>query len=171
MWKQNRPRIELESTFLERIMILLTAVIYMIWVGWLTFQWPSLPTQLPAHFDIYGEVDRWGSKYELLTLPIVAGVLALGMIWLRKKPEWHNYPINITEENAPFYYRLSRNLLVIISFVIVAGFAWISWDVIQIAQGGSAFLSSWFLPLFLIGMFGPVIYYVYKIFRYQSKNK
>jgi uncharacterized membrane protein len=33
-----------------------------------------LPDIIPVHFDIQGEVDRWGSKYELLILP---GVLAL----------------------------------------------------------------------------------------------
>ena len=33
-----------------------------------------LPDIIPVHFDIHGEVDRWGSKYELLILP---GVLAL----------------------------------------------------------------------------------------------
>lgn len=33
-----------------------------------------LPDIIPVHFDIHGEVDRWGSKYELLILP---GALAL----------------------------------------------------------------------------------------------
>ena len=33
-----------------------------------------LPDIVPMHFDIHGEADRWGSKYELLILP---GVLAL----------------------------------------------------------------------------------------------
>ena len=33
-----------------------------------------LPDIVPMHFDIHGEADRWGSKYELLILP---GALAL----------------------------------------------------------------------------------------------
>lgn len=123
MWKQNRPHVELASTFGERLFLVMTVSIYIIWVGWLIIQWPSLPAELPAHFGIDGEITRWGSKWELLILPGISGLLGFFMIWLRKKPEWHNYPVNITEENAPFYYRLSRHLLVFISFVMVAGFA------------------------------------------------
>ena len=36
-----------------------------------------LPDTVPVHFDIAGEVDRWGSKYELLILPA-----ALALIWV-----------------------------------------------------------------------------------------
>ena len=28
-----------------------------------------LPDQIPAHYGISGEVDRWGSKYETLIFP------------------------------------------------------------------------------------------------------
>ena len=35
-----------------------------------------LPDIIPVHFDIQGEVDRWGSKYELLLIPAV-----LTLIW------------------------------------------------------------------------------------------
>lgn len=171
MWKQNRPHIELESTLFERLLIILTIGIYIVWVGWLAVQWGSLPAQLPAHFGIDGEITRWGSKWELIMLPVISGVLGFFMIRLRKKPEWHNFPVNITEENAPFYYRLSRNLLVWITFVIVAGFAWLSWDVVQIARGHSPFLENWFMPVFLTGIFAPVIYFFIQMFRYQSKQK
>lgn len=171
MWKQNRPHIELESTPVERLLITLSISIYVLWIGWLVWTWPTLPAELPAHFGLEGEVNRWGSKWELLMLPGISGILGAVMLWLRNKPEWHNYPVNITEENAPFYYRLSRNLLVWITFVIVVGFAWISWDVVQIATGKSALLNGWFMPLFLTGTFAPIVYFFYKMFRYQSATK
>lgn len=171
MWKQNRPHVELESSFGERLFLVMTVSIYIIWMGWLIIQWPSLPAELPAHFGIDGEITRWGSKWELLILPGISGLLGFFMMWLRKKPEWHNYPVNITEENAPFYYRLSRHLLVFISFVMVTGFAWLSWDVVQIAKGESPFLEDWFMPLFLTAMFAPIGYFFYKMLRYQAKNK
>ena len=31
---------------------------------------PFVPDQIPAHFDLAGQVDRWGSKYELFLLPV-----------------------------------------------------------------------------------------------------
>lgn len=29
------------------------------------------PDRIPAHYNIRGEVDRWGSKYEMLILPVI----------------------------------------------------------------------------------------------------
>ena len=34
-----------------------------------------LPDIVPMHFDIHGEADRWGSKYELLILPAVLALM------------------------------------------------------------------------------------------------
>ncbi len=38
-----------------------------------------LPDVIPVHFDIYGIADRWGSKYEMLTMPGV--MLAMLAFW------------------------------------------------------------------------------------------
>lgn len=38
-----------------------------------------LPDTVPVHFDINGNVDRWGSKLELLILPVVLIVCAFSM--------------------------------------------------------------------------------------------
>ena len=35
------------------------------------------PDTIPVHFDINGVVDRWGSKYEMLILPVLAIVSAV----------------------------------------------------------------------------------------------
>jgi uncharacterized membrane protein len=43
-----------------------------------------LPDQIPAHYNLAGEVDRWGSKYESLILPIMALMTGLFMIWITK---------------------------------------------------------------------------------------
>jgi uncharacterized membrane protein len=40
---------------------------------------PSLPARVPAHYGITGEVDRWGSKYETLTMSGIMIVLLI--IW------------------------------------------------------------------------------------------
>lgn len=41
------------------------------------FVLPFLQDSLPAHYDMSGNVDRWGSKYEQLILPIIIIVLTL----------------------------------------------------------------------------------------------
>lgn len=41
-----------------------------------------LPSQIPAHYNFQGEVDRWGSKYEVMIMPILILILcgAMGIL-------------------------------------------------------------------------------------------
>ena len=36
-----------------------------------------LPDKIPAHYNFTGEIDRWGSKYEIFMYPIVVIVMAI----------------------------------------------------------------------------------------------
>lgn len=38
---------------------------------------PFLNDRLPAHYDLNGKIDRWGSKYEQLIIPLLIVVLSL----------------------------------------------------------------------------------------------
>lgn len=42
------------------------------------------PERIPAHYNIRGEVDRWGSKYEFLILPFLNIFFGLFMAWLAR---------------------------------------------------------------------------------------
>lgn len=51
-----------------------------------------LPEKIPAHYGFDGQVDRWGSKYEALLLPIINllfGYFMLGNAKLAEKREEH----------------------------------------------------------------------------------
>lgn len=41
---------------------------------------PYLPDQVPGHYNIHNQVDRWGSKYEMLITPAITIVFGLGML-------------------------------------------------------------------------------------------
>ena len=38
-----------------------------------------MPDRIPAHYDFSGEIDRWGSKYELIVFPLV--IIAISISW------------------------------------------------------------------------------------------
>ena len=49
-----------------------------------------LPNVIPAHYNINNVVDRWGSKYEILILPVVTisfGLFSLAMGKVAQKQE------------------------------------------------------------------------------------
>lgn len=43
------------------------------------------PDQIPAHYDIQGQVDRWGSKYEFILLPVINLLFGGIMVWLARR--------------------------------------------------------------------------------------
>ena len=43
-----------------------------------------LPEQIPAHYNISGEVDRWGSKFETLVFPAFCIILGLIMLFMAR---------------------------------------------------------------------------------------
>ncbi len=55
------------------------------------------PERVPAHWNFRGEVDRWGSKFELLILPLIQLLLVgLMQVWPRLDPSrrgpWRHWP-------------------------------------------------------------------------------
>lgn len=49
------------------------------------FAFSLLPEQIPVHFNLAGEVDRWGSRLEIFILPILVAVI--GLLY-RRWVEW-----------------------------------------------------------------------------------
>ena len=43
------------------------------------------PDEIPAHFNLRGEVDRWGSKYEFLIMPFINLLFGVFMVWLARR--------------------------------------------------------------------------------------
>lgn len=43
---------------------------------------PLLPERVPMHYDMAGNIDRWGSRYENLIFPVLIVLLALFMTFL-----------------------------------------------------------------------------------------
>ena len=40
--------------------------------------------KIPIHYDLAGNVDRWGSRYEIFVLPIATFLMAGFLIWMQK---------------------------------------------------------------------------------------
>ena len=47
---------------------------------------------IPLHINIHGEVDNYGSKWELFILPAIAFLIYLLMWWLERNPQLYNFP-------------------------------------------------------------------------------
>jgi hypothetical protein len=107
-----------------------------------------------------GEIDRMGSKLELLVLPIIGWLMYLGLSAVEKFPQIWNTGVTVTEENKERVYRILKNMMSTVKLIMVAVFVYLT---INSSQAIS--LSVWFLPVFLILVFGPILFFIRKLIR------
>ena len=102
-----RPEISLPKTTLQKIANGIGYGVFIISVLYSILNLPTLPSEVPIHFNFAGEADGWGSKYVLLLLPFVGIVTVLALEAVEKRPHVHNYPQHINESNVHQFYEIS----------------------------------------------------------------
>lgn len=166
----ERPKIKLELTTTDKTFEILGWVsILAIWVLTIT-NYTNLPDTIPIHYNSSGEADGFGGKGNILTLPLIATVLFVGMTILNKFPHVFNYPTNITEDNALRQYTNATRMIRYLKFIIVVIFGLIAFKTIRNVNGQTTGLGVWFLPLTLGLIFIPMTYFIVKSFK-KPKGK
>ena len=151
--KLKRNRYDLFTNIL--CLILLIGILIYLFI-----HWNSIPDKIPGHYNAMGEIDRMGSKGEILILPIISWIMYLGMTVLEKFPQVWNTGVKVTEENKERVYRTLKNMISTMKVIVIAVFSYLT---INSAQALS--LSVWFLPVFLILIFGSIIFFIIRLIR------
>lgn len=163
--KNKRPKLIIPKSNLEKILGILGILgVITTWI-YLIVSWEQIPQQIPTHFGFSGKPDSWGSKGAMLALPIVASFLYLLLTITSKFPQYYNYMVNITEENAKRQYQNARILMAWMAVEITVVFSYLEWKSIQVAMNKSSGLGMYFLPVFLIIIFGTLGFYTYRMFK------
>lgn len=133
----ERPKIDIPKTKMEWVADGLGYLSLAAMLVVLFMQWGALPEEIPAHFGANGEVDRWGSKWELLILPGIAIGLNFFLLIFEKFPQVHNYPERLNESNVVAFYTNSRQTINYIKNIINLLFAYLVYNSISIALSGA----------------------------------
>ncbi|HMM05582.1 MAG TPA: DUF1648 domain-containing protein [Clostridiales bacterium] len=136
------------------LVLLLGTVVYFV------ANWGEFPDRVPGHYNAMGEVDRWGNKGELLITLIIAWIMYLGMTAIERFPQVWNTGVRVTEENKKRVYRILKNMIVTLKLTVVAIFVFLAVNSASASQ-----LPLWFLPAFLILIFGSIIFFGIKLSR------
>jgi hypothetical protein len=115
---------------------------------------------VPMHHNFAGEVDRWGSKGEMILLPVIAWAMYLLITLLERFPDIWNTGIKITEENRGRAYRTLKNLIATMKLILVGVFVFLTVETALTLR-----LPAWFLPLTLGILFGDIAYWIWKLVR------
>ncbi len=159
-----KPKLHIPKTKSEWVFDVIGYLALAIMLAVLVFNWSVLPDQVPAHFGANGEVDRWGSKWELLILPAFAIGMHFFMLVIERFPETHNYPERFNENNAAEFYTNSRQTLNYMRNVINVLFSYSVYVVIAIALGHDSSLGWPFFTILAL-LFVVLGYKIYKTFK------
>ncbi|AHN23609.1 MULTISPECIES: DUF1648 domain-containing protein [Lysinibacillus] len=152
-----RPILTLPKTKYEKCLDVIGSGLFTVSILFIILQWGNLPEEIPAHFNAKGEVDRWGSKIEVLILPGIGIFMWIFLGLLEKAPHMHNYPARLNERNVEAFYLNSRRLCNEVKNFCLILFAIISCEIVLVALGKIEGLGWWFLPVVLIGTGIPIL--------------
>ena len=165
---EERPRLKLELSTLDKALEI---------AGWLIFaslwlltivSWKLLPEIIPDHFNASGHPDHYGSKAIMLSMPVLASILFIGMSVLNKYPHVFNYPVGITSENASFQYKNSTRMVRFLKVAILIFFFYLAAMTYRTATSLSGGLGWWFLPLTVAIVLIPLFYFIRTAFSHKN---
>ncbi|MCM3570693.1 DUF1648 domain-containing protein [Neobacillus mesonae] len=154
---RGRPKLNIPKSKREWIWDISGYLCYIGSIILLLAVWRMLPDEVPGHYNAAGEVDRWGSKWELLLFPFISAFILILMSVLEKFPEAHNYPQRLNESNAEQFYIHSRKVLNQIKNICLIIFSLVEYESISIALGWGSGFGQWFLPIIIIGTGIPIV--------------
>ena len=143
----------------ERILEALGWIMLIGTLMYLIIGWSSFPDQIPAHYNAAGEIDRYGSKWEIVFIEAVMWLLYLGIGLLEKYPEIWNTGVKVTPANREKVYCTLRYFIKTLKLSTTLIFAFL---VITSLQGSH--LPGWFTPASLFLVFGGMAFWLISLF-------
>jgi len=153
----ERPKIKIPKTRVEWVYDVIGYSLYAGTILFLAVIWTDLPGEVPAHYNALGEVDRWGSKWELFILPGIGAFILLIMQVCEKFPEMHNYPKRLNAANAKKFYLNSRKMINQLKNICLGMFSFILLESIWIALGWGNGFGPLFLPVLVSAICIPIV--------------
>ncbi len=135
-------------------------------VVYLIDMWSRIPDQIPAHFNAAGEANRWGSKSELIVLPIISWVIYGFITLVERYPQIWNTGVTVTEENRARVYRILKNMIAVIKMLMLAVFASIT-----VLSSLVLRLPIWYLGVFLLAVFGSIALFLVQLNKTRRGDK
>ena len=132
--------------------------------GYIAIKWASIPEEIPSHYNMAGEVDAMGGKGLLIFLLITAWGLwvMLGAVTLILKVCDADAGIGVDQRKQEKNNRTLKTMVELLKLFLAVAFIYIIVCTITARS-----LGWYFIPLFLISIFGTIIVSVTRVLRNQ----
>ena len=150
----------MRKNFFDRIAEVLAVLILLAATIFVLINWKDMPELIPSHYDFKGQVDAYGGRGILIFTMVMGWVLVLSMIVISRFPSAWNTGVERTPANAAVVNRIIKDML----NVMEAGMA-ILFSYMMIVPAMGIAMGVWFMPVFLIIIFGTIIITVVRFIR------
>ncbi len=148
----------MKSNIFDKIAVALSLLILLAATIFVVINWGDLPEQIPSHYNFKGEVDGYGGKGILVFTLVMGWVMVLTFSILGMFPALWNTGVERTPANAAAVNRIIRDMMSVMQISLAAMFSYMS---VMPALGET--MGSWFMPVFLITIFGTLIVTVVRL--------
>lgn len=146
----------------------ISSFLCLIWAFYPLFFYERLDAEIliPTHYNLLGEVDGWGDRSFLWSLPPIAFVVYIILSILQRYPEIYNYPVKVTKENTESLHRLGVQLIRYIKFITILIFAYLNNCSFSSAiEGKNSGLNLYIIGTLTIGLFVVTLFSVIKMVK------
>ena len=166
----EKPKIMLQLSPIDKIIEIFGWIsVIGIWCfTWIHFY--ELPKIIPIHYNALGSIDKLGDKTNIFALPVISTLLFVGLTILNKFPQVFNYHCEITKENALYQYMNATRMLRVLKLVIVLIFGAIVILTIESVNGNIKGLGTLFMPLSIVLVSTPIIYFLMNAYKRNRKT-
>lgn len=107
-----------------------------------------------------GQIDRITGKGSLIAIYIITWIMYIGISTVERFPQIWNTGVAVTEGNKGRVYRVLKDMLKTSKLIVVLVFSYLT-----INTANAIPLSPWFIPVFLILIFGSLIIFAIKLVK------
>lgn len=160
----NRPTIKIEKNILDKFIEILTFLLIIVSIILIIIYYNQLPEKLPIHSN-WPSKDKngFGTKDLLWSNPIIFGIITMLIYKLNQYTLTLNYPREILENNEKFNYKMSTQMLRIISLIIAFMCLSLTLTSILNGLGSKTEFEKYFQPLFPVLLAGIPLFYIMRI--------
>lgn len=161
----DRPRIKPEKEPVDFLLEITGLIAVIAFIVITAISYKGLPGRIPTHFNGSGQPDNYGGKGMIWLLPCITVVMYAGLSIINLFPYNFNFPVNITEENAPRLYRHAMRSIRILNLLLVLLFSYLTWQTIALSGGKSDGLGFLFLPVTIFAIMIFILYMVVRMYK------
>lgn len=163
--ESNRPQLTVPRTAFDNgVEALALLGLISSWI-YVSVHYAQLPDVIPTHFNGQGQVDGYGDKWTIFLGSGIATVMYIGLSYIGRHPHWFNFPVAVTEANAPRLYQIAVRMLRTLKLVLVGVFFAIEWQTVQVAHNTAFDGGRWILLGVMGAVFVPLFYFLIQLFK------